>query len=99
MSIGGENVYTCEECGGFTSTIDVDEGVTPFMILCRARPDCHGWAQSAMYPKGPRPPRIPAPAWEWYKPGADEMLTLSPANLGHVKQGGLLLRAIKAGGR
>ena len=33
-----ENVYTCQKCGGYTVTVDVEEGVTPFMIICRAKP-------------------------------------------------------------
>ena len=31
------NVYVCQKCGGYTVTVDVDEGVTPFMIGCHAR--------------------------------------------------------------
>lgn len=60
-----ENVYTCLKCRGFTVTLDVDEGVTSFMLNCRAsgrEGDCDGMAVSAMYPKGPRPPHIPEPA-------------------------------------
>ena len=33
---GYKNIYTCPKCGGQTVTIDVDEGVTPFMLRCRA---------------------------------------------------------------
>lgn len=29
---GRENVYTCRKCGAYTTTIDRDEGVTPFLI-------------------------------------------------------------------
>lgn len=31
------NVYVCQKCGGHTVTVDVDEGVTPFMIGCHAK--------------------------------------------------------------
>lgn len=31
------NVYVCEKCHGHTVTVDVDEGVTPFMIGCHAK--------------------------------------------------------------
>lgn len=31
------NVYVCRKCGGYTVTVDVDEGVTPFMIGCHAK--------------------------------------------------------------
>ena len=76
------NVYVCEyNC--LTVTVDVDEGVTPFMIGCRSRsrPDrpikeefltkdgfCKGSANSRFYPKVPKPPHIKDPEWEWYKP-------------------------------
>jgi len=33
------NVYVCRKCGGHTVTVDVDHGVTPFMIGCHARED------------------------------------------------------------
>jgi hypothetical protein len=37
MSEARINVYVCQKCGGHTVTVDVDEGVTPFMIGCHAR--------------------------------------------------------------
>lgn len=38
------NVYICEKCGGHTTTVDVDEGVTPFMMyVCT----CGKWQDSA----------------------------------------------------
>lgn len=98
------NVYRCEY-GCNTSTVDVDDGVTPFMIQCRsrARPDrpldpkytgpdgfCIGTAQSSFYPKGPKPPHIRDPEWEWYKPTTTE--GLSDGERAHVERGGLLLR-------
>jgi hypothetical protein len=90
--IGRENPYTCQDCGGITNTAHVDDGVTPFMLDCRATPGCKGWAHSAGYPKGPRPPHIPAPTWEWYRPDAKEAAKLSPGMADHVAQGGLLIR-------
>lgn len=98
---GAENVYTCRVCHGYTVTVDRDEGVTPFLLDCRASGkwgDCSGQAESAFYPKGPRPLHIPAPAWEWYKPEADEYKWLSGAIKEHVDQGGLLIRKIGGGG-
>jgi hypothetical protein len=92
---GKENVYTCGKCGGMTVTIDLDEGVTPFMIDCRAagkEGDCDGMARSACYPSGPRPSYVPAPAWEWYKPGPDELKKVSPGLKDHAKRGGLFIR-------
>ena len=99
--IGAENVYTCPICHGYTVTIDRAEGVTPFMLDCRAsgKPgDCNGKAESSFYPKGPRPKHIPAPSWEWYKPEADEYKFLSGPIKDHVDMGGLLLRKIGGGG-
>jgi hypothetical protein len=54
--------------------------------------DCDGWATSAMYPKGPRPPHIPPPAWEWYKPTGADYDKLPPAMKEHVDSGGLDIR-------
>lgn len=93
---GRENVYTCDRCGGFTVTIDVAEGVTPFMIECRASGktgECPGRAVSAFYPKKPWPPHVPATAaWEWYRPNDREIRRLDRGSRDHVKNGGLLLR-------
>lgn len=94
-----ENVYVCRKCGGHTGTVDIDKGVTPFMIDCRAsgcEGDCDGMAYSSFYPKGPRPPHIAAPAWEWYRPTlafAQDEERKYPGSLYHFEQGGLWLRA------
>lgn len=90
-----ENVYTCPKCRGYTVTVDVDEGVTPFLLDCRAsgrEADCDGMARSAMYPQGPRPAHIPEPAWEWFKPTGKAYKRLSPAMKDHVDRGGLDIR-------
>ena len=94
-----ENVYTCPKCHGFTVTVDVDEGVTPMFLKCRAsgsEGDCDGNAVSAMYPKGPRPSYVPAPSWEWFKPTGKAYKKLSPAMKDHVDRGGLDIRKRKA---
>jgi len=97
-----ENVYICETCAGHTVTVDVDEGVTPFMIQCRAKdlstdiaiiPGCKGMAYSEMYPKGPRPEHISPPKWEWYKPTPDEFEKLSEEMKNHIYRGGLNIRS------
>jgi hypothetical protein len=96
--IGQENVYTCPDCGGYTVTIDVDDGVTPFLLGCRASGragDCKGMAQSAFYPKGPRPFHFPPPAWEWYRPTEEEFSRLNPGMKDHVRNGGLDIRRKK----
>lgn len=106
MKLPRLNVYVCEyHC--HTVTVDVDHGVTPFMIKCRAksRPDrplkprltgpdgeCIGTAQSSFYPKVPKPPWIKDPEWEWYKPAAEEIPKLGRGERDHVEQGGLLMR-------
>lgn len=107
------NVYKCEyNC--LTVTVDVDEGVTPFMISCRSRsrPDrplkpeltgadgfCIGTANSSFYPRGPKPPWISEPKWEWYLPNETELEAECAAEpesrnsiIAHVKNGGLMLR-------
>jgi len=89
------NVYTCEKCGGKTTTIDRDTGVTPFMLMCRASGrvgDCDGYSYSCMY----QPPRNHAePEWEWYIPGRGEIKRMTQAERQHVEQGGLSLRKIR----
>ena len=93
MPAGSVNVYTCQKCKGFTVTVDLVEGVTPFMIRCRAKQFmggiCDGMAESGFY----RQPAPAAPAWEWYRPDAEEIERLDLGTREHVKQGGLLLRA------
>ena len=89
---GRENVYTCQDCGRHTTTIDRDAGVTPFMIGC---PFCDGDAYSAFYPKGPRPAHVPPPTHEWYRPSLWQRLWLDRAMREHVRLGGLVLREIR----
>ena len=99
--VGRENVYTCETCGGYTVTVDRDAGVTPMFLACRASgaldiDTCAGIAVSAGYPNVARPPYIPPPAWEWYRPTTRETHGLDAETFAHVRQGGLLLRKIGA---
>lgn len=80
------NAYQCEY-GCLNVTVDVDKGVTPFMIKCKsvARPDrplkkeltgadgeCIGIARSTMYPTEGIPKNIKA-THEWYKPDQIEL--------------------------
>jgi len=66
------------------------EGVTPFMIKCRASFNCDGQMQSSMY-------RVfdqnMAETYQWYKPASLE--DLRPGEIEHVKKGGLLLRKVE----
>jgi len=100
------NLYLCEH-GCHNVTVDVDKGVTPFMIPCNftGRPDrplnplkakdgrCVGVARSSMYPKeiDAKYP-YPKPTHEWYRPELLEYSKLSDPEKDHVKNGGLLLR-------
>lgn len=86
------NVYTCPKCKGHTVTVDVDHGVTPFLLRCRATNDCSGMAQSAMYPRGPKPSWIPDPQWEWFKPTGPDYENLSAPMKEYVDDGGLNIR-------
>ena len=89
------NAYRCESCGGFTVTVDLHEGVTPFALDCRASGragDCAGVARSQFYRLAPG---TPAPSWEWYRPDSHELRGLArhdPSTAEYVECGGLLLR-------
>lgn len=92
---GRKNIYTCRKCGGKTVTIDVDEGVTPFMLGCRAsgqEDDCDGLAESSFYRV---PADAPAADWEWFKPEGAEYRKLNKAMRDHVDNGGLDIRKIR----
>jgi len=91
------NCYVCEKCGNVTKTIDVDAGVTPYLILCES---CgsdgsvpHGsWAKSSFY-KDIAPDL--KPTLEWYRPSLNEVLNMrSEQQLEHVLRGGLISRVI-----
>lgn len=86
---GRKNIYTCRTCRGHIVTRDADEGVTPFMLACRATPGCQGLMHSSMY-------RVfdgtMAASHEWYKP--DVAQVMEPGTRRHVEKGGLVLRPI-----
>lgn len=86
------NIYTCDECFGQIVTLDVDEGVTPMFLRCRATPKCEGNMSSAMYPK--RLPIKYKPTYEWYKPTGKAFKKLNSGMKDHVERGGLDLRPI-----
>lgn len=86
------NRYECPQCGGFIVTIDRDEGVTPFMLRCRASKDCNGMMQSCFY----QADQSIVPSWEWRKPTKTEYFQLDLATRrDHVDRGGLLLYPIR----
>lgn len=88
---GRINQYTCEVCGGVITTIDRDEGTTPYMLRCRATHGCPGSARSAMY----RVDQTLTPDHEWYRPDKPPR---DPAMRQHVELFGLLIRPIDANG-
>jgi hypothetical protein len=85
------NVYSCA-AGHLTVTVDVDEGVTPFMMGCKT-PGCNHDTTSSFYPRGPKPPHIPEPQWEWFKPTAKQLRKMDEGMRQHCEMGGLDLRA------
>lgn len=90
MSFKGRfNRYTCESCGFIIHTVDLDEGVTPYIIRCR-HGDCDGVMRSHMY----RVTLDQLPDYEWYRPSEEEIkgLGLDTGVLEHVRSGGLMLR-------
>jgi hypothetical protein len=92
---GARNAYRCKECGRYSVTVHVDQGVTPLFLRC-LREGCEGQSVSAMYPPEPWPKGLGEATHEWYRPDAKQMKKLTPGELQHVKQGGLLLREIGA---
>lgn len=92
-SKGKLNAYICKTCKGKTVTIDIDDGVTPFMLNCRATEGCKSWAQSQCYDVDPL--EVGKPAFEWYQPSLAEIKKSSPGMIDHAAQGGLFIRPIK----
>ena len=81
---GRINVYQCADCNFMITTVDIDEGVTPFGIGC---PECDGSAHSSMYPNcRPIPKHIPEPTFEFFKPKNNaEIKKYSKAELKEVE--------------
>ena len=86
------NRYTCRACDAFIVTIDREDGVTPFLIGCRATPGCNGLAQSSCY-RGV--PTWAEPSHEWRKPTPTELFKASKAMREHVAMGGLDIYPVK----
>lgn len=104
MKPGARNAYFCPTCKGYTITVDVDEGVTPMFLGCRATGDvvaCGGRAESLGYPPEPWPMADPGgrqipqtPMFEWYRPDEVELRDMSAEMVEHVGKGGLALRPV-----
>ena len=85
------NIYVCDACNGHIVTVDLEEGVTPFMLPCMCKEGCKGLMQSSMYRVFDQ--RMAA-SHEWYRPAEAEIAALSPGYRDHVKNGGLLIRKV-----
>lgn len=83
------NNYTCLN-GHSITTVDVDEGTTPFHIEC---PRCKAMATSAGYPPArPFPAEFPDITHEWYRMNHNKAEMLCKAHKYHHENGGLFLR-------
>ena len=83
------NQYVCEMCGLGIITVDLEEGVTPFALVCRATNDCEGKMYSRMYEKVKQ---SLIPEFGWYKPNLADVEDFQRP---HIEAGGLLLRKFK----
>jgi len=84
---GEKNLYWCYTCKKVIVTVDKDEGVTPFLINCRATRKCPGLMRSFFY----RCNQGLIAQFEWVKPGWLRRAFLSRPMKEHVRKGGLLL--------
>ncbi len=84
------NCYTCQKCFNVTKTIDIDAGVTPFIIGCEI---CGSDCYSSFYNDTHRHIN---PTFEWYRPSLPETLKQrkNVNTIDHILQGGLLKRKI-----
>lgn len=91
---GRKNLYLCETCGhGFVS-IDLDEGVAPFMSPCL---NCAAMAHSMQYCAPQAMLADMTPAVEWYRPNSRAFARARPALKAHIEQGGLVARVVADG--
>lgn len=92
-ALGAVNAYVCQKCGGKIITKNRQEGTTPFMTSCHATDGCQGTMQSMFYKVN----QNEVPTHEWFKPlsaGERRRWLRDSHTIEHVKQGGLLLRAV-----
>lgn len=81
------NAWDCPECGKPTVTVERVEGVTPFMLGCRATPGCKGMGRSRFY----RNVDGLTPTHEWIRKSVKWAKRKGPWMLDHVEQGGLVI--------
>jgi len=88
--VGKKNIYVCDTCRGHIVTVDIDAGVTPFIVSrCRSTPGCEGKMTSSLYRVFDQTMRAD---FEWYRPPAAQQI--SDGERQHVRKGGLLLREV-----
>ena len=85
---GVVNRYTCETCGSWLVTTDVDEGTTPFLTSCIHR-DCRGLMRSEGYNVGSKLLTIHE---AWYRPAS--LSEVDAKYHEHLKMGGLIRRPL-----
>lgn len=89
--LGKKNMYVCDRCSGHIITVDLEKGVTPFLICCEVTAGCDGMMKSSLYRVYDQSVRA---SHEWYRPTLIERL--KPGEKDHVRKGGLLLRKVAA---
>ena len=87
-SKGEINQYVCDTCGFTITTINADDGVTPFMMRCHNSSECKGTMKSKVY----RVDQKLKPTHKWYRP--DSLVRLTAWERDHVDKGGLILADI-----
>lgn len=85
------NGWICERCRKVHVCIDVDSGITPFIIKCKMTQSCNGIAYSCMYRLVTNLP----PQFEWYRPKPEENFEGNSALIEHINRGGLIIRDIR----
>ena len=90
------NAYVCQKCNKHIITVDRDPGVTPFMLLCRATPQCTGMMRSEFYCGG-LVMSEEKPTFEWRRPTDKEYDEASKGMQEHFDKGGLDLHPIQEG--
>lgn len=92
------NHYHCPECNGVTIARHDDEGVTPFMLRCRATTSCSGMAQSCFFYCSQDDAQVPHVIF--YRPATAQAIKdirKSPKNervwlMDHYSRGGSLMK-------
>lgn len=82
------NIYICNRCQYAMTTVDIDEGVTPFYTRCRScgKPE----ARSSMYRVGYDHVK---PTHAWYRPDTLDGI-MDWGTQKHLMDGGLILREL-----